>query len=59
MGTAKKKRLTMLSFAPASVFASLEIFGNALAFVSASPLAFFSFALVFFCFAPAYLVPVL
>ena len=58
-GYSEKKLPTMLSFAPASVFASLGIFGHALEFVSASPPAFFSFALVFFRFAPAYLVLVL
>ena len=46
----KQKQPTVLSSAPASVFASPGIFGRAPTFVSASPLAFFGFALVFFWF---------
>ena len=44
----------MLSFALAFVFASLGIFGHAPAFVSASPLTFFGFVPIFFCFALAF-----
>ena len=53
-GYHEKKRPTVLSSAPASIFASLVIFGHAPAFVSASPLAFFGFASVFFRFSPAF-----
>ena len=46
----------MLSYAPASVFASLGIFCHALAFVSTSIPAFFGFAPEIFRFAPAFFV---
>ena len=53
-GYREKKRPTVISSAPASVFASPRIFCHAPAFVSASPLAFFGFAHVFFRFALAF-----
>ena len=46
----KKKRPTVLSSAPASVFASLGIFAHAPIFVSTSPPTFFGFAPIFFRF---------
>ena len=52
-GYREKKQPTVLSSAPAFVFASPGIFGPAPAFVSASPLAFFGFAPTFFGVGPA------
>ena len=42
-GYREKKRTTVVSSTPTSIFASLEIFGHASAFVSTSPPAFFLF----------------
>ena len=46
----KKKRPTVLSYAPASIFATPGIFAHAPIFVSTSPPTFFGFASIFFRF---------